>query len=166
MRFSKPRARIHYAEQVVVSTYNGKPTLMIRIGNGRPNILNDMKPRITALVKETTLENHSFRKSHDLKLVQTWYAIFALTLTIMHVIDETSPLYGMDRQAMIEGEVRLFLSLEARDPALSSLVHDLHPYEAEKIFFGMRYAETIRRDPEGRAYVDHDLLGVIEPDSI
>ena len=35
IRFSKPKAKIVYAERPVVANHNGVPTLMIRIANGR-----------------------------------------------------------------------------------------------------------------------------------
>ena len=35
VRFSRPRSNVLYADQVVITPYNGLPTLMVRIGNGR-----------------------------------------------------------------------------------------------------------------------------------
>src|SRR6202045_3732461 len=45
--------------------------------------------------------------------------LFALTWTVMHVIDEKSPLAGYDAERLEEGDARLLLSIEARDHAIA-----------------------------------------------
>ncbi len=56
VRFSRPRARIAYAPQAVVCTFNGRPTLMIRIGNRRQQILTEATARLSVLLSEWTAE--------------------------------------------------------------------------------------------------------------
>jgi inward rectifier potassium channel len=42
VRFSRPRAKLIFAANPVVAMHNGKPTLMVRIGNGRVGVLTDV----------------------------------------------------------------------------------------------------------------------------
>src|ERR1700733_8782889 len=42
VRFSRPRSNVLYADQVVITPYNGLPTLMVRIGNGRMSPLTNL----------------------------------------------------------------------------------------------------------------------------
>ena len=109
VRFSKPRPRILFADQAVVTSHNCSPTLMVRIANGRMTLL------------EESAEGHSLRRLHDLALANTRLSLFALTWTVMHVIDEKSPLAGYDAEQLEEGDARLFLSIEARDHAIGAL---------------------------------------------
>jgi inward rectifier potassium channel len=166
VRFSKPQAKILYADEIVVTPYNGLPTLMVRIANGRTSLLTDLNVTLSALIRERSSEGHSMRRVNDLVLVRSKIPMFALTMTLMHRIDETSPLYGHTSQSLLDGDVRLFLSVEARDVAISSTVHDLKGYRAHHVRFGMRYADTVTVDAEGRTMADLTRLSMIEPDGL
>ena len=164
IRFSKPKAKIVYADRPVVANHNGVPTLMIRIANGRTHMLTDASVRLTALVTETTPEGQLFRRMQNLELALARFPLFALTWTLMHKIDDKSPLHGRSEEAMQRDGVRLMLSFEARDPALSVQVHDLKSYPAEAIAFGMRYSDAVSWDDQGRTSADIRRVSLIEPD--
>ena len=164
VRFSKPRAKILYAEQPAVSLHDGVPTLMIRFANGRMNVLSDASIRLSALVRTVSVEGHVFRRAVDLNLTNSRLAIFAMTVTAMHVIDEQSPLHGLTPEQMIEDNIRLFLTVEVHDPALGVSVRDLQYYRADQIAFGMRYADAISRDDQGRTLADLRRISLLEPD--
>ena len=164
IRFSKPKAKIVYAERPVVANHNGVPTLMIRIANGRTHALADASVRLNALMLELTPEGQDFRRMHSLELSLTHFPLFALMWTLMHKIDAKSPLHGQSADALIRDGVRLLLSFEARDPALSVQVHDLMSYPAETIAFGMRYSDAVSWDERGRTTADIRRVSMIEPD--
>lgn len=164
VRFSKPRAKILYAEQPVVALHDGQPTLMIRFANGRMNVLSDAAIRLSALVRSVSTEGHVFRRAVDLNLTNSRLAIFAMTVTVMHVLDEQSPLSGLTAEQMSADGMRLFLTVEAHDPALGVSVRDLQYYRADQIAFGMRYADAISRDDQGRTLADLRRISLLEPD--
>jgi inward rectifier potassium channel len=166
VRFSKPRAKILYAENVVITPYNGLPTLMVRIGNGRMSILTDLNVRLSALIRERSSEGHNLRRVNDLHLVRSNVPMFALMMTLMHPIDERSPLYGHTSQSLLDGDVRLFLSVQAQDSAINSTVHDLKDYRAHHVKFGMKYADAVTVNAEGRTMADLTLISVLEPDGV
>jgi inward rectifier potassium channel len=164
VRFSRPRAKILFADHTVITPYNGMPTLMVRIANGRMTMLTDLKVRLSALIREHSSEGHSMRRVTDLVLERSNIPMFALTMTMMHRIDENSPLYGHTAQSLLDGDVRLFLAVEARDTAINSTVHDLKYYGADNVRFGMRYADAVTVDPNGRTMADLTLISVMEED--
>ena len=164
VRFSKPRAKILYADRPVVAMHDGRPTLMLRFANGRMNVLSDATIRLSALVRTVSSEGHVFRRGVDLHLTSSRMAIFAMTATSMHVLDEHSPLFGLTSEQMIADDVRLFLTVEVHDPALGVSVRDLQYYRAEQIAFGMRYADAISRDDQGRTLADLRRISLLEPD--
>jgi inward rectifier potassium channel len=164
VRFSRPKAKILFADNAVITPYNGMPTLMLRIGNGRMSMLTDLKVKVSALIRESSAEGFNIRRVNDLALMRSSVPMFAFTVTMMHCIDEDSPLYGHTAQSLLEGDVRLFLSVEARDPAISSTVHDIRNYKAHEVRFGMKYADTVMVDAQGRTMADLTKISVIEPD--
>jgi inward rectifier potassium channel len=164
VRFSKPKARFLFADSAVVARHNGKPTLMIRIANGRPNMLTHATAKLGILQAETSLEGQFFRGVHDLKLLRTEIPVFPLTWTLMHVIDASSPLAKLGPKELEAQDARLFLSVEARDTALGVLVHDIRDYRHGDIAFGMRYAEAVSRNEAGLTTADLSRLSLMEPE--
>lgn len=163
VRFSRPKAKVIYADRAVITPYNGTPTLMIRIGNGRPGPLADATARLTALLREETSEGQSFRHTHDLRLRTTRLPVFALTWTIMHPIDDQSPLRGIDPAWIAERNLVLFLNFEARDPSLAASVHDTRQYGGADILCNRRYADAVITDAEGRTFADLGRISALEP---
>jgi inward rectifier potassium channel len=164
IRFSKPKAKILYADHPVVTHHNGHPTLMLRIANGRTHMLADARARLHVLMDERSPEGHRFRRLHTLPLAREDFPLFALTWTLMHRIDATSPLCGLGPEGLAGSDVRMFVSVEARDPALAAQVHDLKTYPGASVLFGMRYADAVGPDEQGRTVADVRKISLMEPD--
>ncbi len=164
VRFSRPRARLIFASNPVVAMHNGKPTLMLRVGNGRLAVLLDAVAKVNVLLSTTSSEGKSFRRAQRLRLERSHLPAFPLTWTLMHVLDEQSPLHGYDTARAIAAPVQLFVTIEARDPTLAALVHDIRNYALEDIRFGMRYADAVTIAEDGTLVADLTKIGALEPD--
>ncbi len=162
VRFSKPQARFLFADKLVVTSHNGKPTLMLRIANGRMNMLTHASAKLGVLLAEVTHEGQLFRGVHDLKLMRHEIPIFPLTWTLMHVIDASSPLHGSGPKELETMDARFYLSVEARDTALGARVQDIHDYQHTLVVFGMRYADAVSRDETGQTTADLSRLSLLE----
>jgi inward rectifier potassium channel len=164
VRFSRPRAKLVFASNPVVAMHNGKPTLMLRVGNGRLGVLLDAVAKLNVLLSATSSEGNRFRRAQELRLERAHLPAFPLTWTLMHVLDEQSPLHGYDRARVITAHAQLFVTLEARDPTLAAVVHDIRNYAAEDIRFGMRYADAVTMAEDGTPVADLARIGALEPD--
>jgi inward rectifier potassium channel len=164
VRFSRPRAKVLYADHAVITPYNGLPTLMIRIGNGRMSLLTNLNVRVSALIGENSREGHQMRRVNDLMLARSNVPMFALTMTMMHCIDDASPLYGHTARSLTDGHVRLFVSVSAQDAAINATVNDIKTYMAQHVRFGMKYADAVTVDPDGRTMADLTRISMLEPD--
>jgi len=82
----------------------------------------------------------------------------------MHVLDERSPLHGYDATRAIAANAQVFVTIEARDPMLSTTVHDLRNYSAREIRFGMRYSDALTTATNGAPVLDLTKIGALEPD--
>lgn len=166
VRFSRPQAKIVYADNLVVTPFNGCRTLMIRIGNGRTNILSDANVRLSVLMREVTHEGQTFRRVYELDLLRSHNPVFALNMTLMHPINGKSPLNGLSNAALATSDIRFFLSFQARDPALGAMVHDLRAYSADAIRPGHHYADMVTVDADGRTLGDLRRINMLEPDDL
>jgi inward rectifier potassium channel len=154
VRFSKPRPKILFADQAVVTSHNCSPTLMVRIANGRMTLLTNATVRLGVVLLEESAEGH--RHLHDLILSNASLSLFPLTWTVMHEIDDNSPLADYDAER--------FKEHEARDHALGAAIHDMRIYTAGEVLFGMHYAEAVTVDDQLRPVADLTRLSLVVPD--
>lgn len=166
IRFSRPRPKILYADQAVVTSHNGAPTLMLRIANGRLTLLTHASVRLGVLLYQKDAEGRSFRHLHELKLLIASRPFFPLTWTLMHRIDASSPLFGYDAERLAQSDAQVFMTIEVRDHALSAFVYDLHIYSHADVLFGMHYADAVTVDDQRRSVADLDRLSLVEPDRV
>ena len=164
VRFSRPRAKLVFASNPVVAMHNGKPTLMLRVGNGRLAVLLDAVAKLNVLLSATSSEGKHFRRVQELRLERAHLPAFPLTWTLMHVLDERSPLHGYDTARAIAARAQLFVTLEARDPTLAAVVHDIRNYAPEDIRFGMRYVDAVFMAEDDTPVADLTKIGALEPD--
>src|SRR5216683_254160 len=108
-RFSRPNARLLFAENPVISDHEGKPTLMIRFVNERHNIIGNAAAKLWLIRNEVSLEGTPFRRFYELPLLRNEHPALALSWTLYHVLDEQSPLYGLDADDFNGQEVSLMV---------------------------------------------------------
>lgn len=100
-----------FARNVVVRPLNGRMTLMLRAANARQNVIAEARAKLRLLQDERTPEGYSLYKIHDLALVRSEHPIFLLGWNLMHVIDETSPLYNATAESLAAGDALLLLTI-------------------------------------------------------
>ncbi len=154
VRFSRPKARMIYSDTLVITPHNGVPTLMLRVAHGRSGTLTNMAVAIDALMPRYTSEGATYRQLVSLKLTRATMPMVGLIMTVMHVIDETSPLAGYDAAKLTADEIRFVLSVEARDPTLAAVVHDLKTYLAADVRFGVTFGDAVTQGEDGVLIVD------------
>lgn len=164
IRFSKARAKIIFANQAVVATHNGAPTLMVRLANGRFTELFSASAQIGVLLHEVTDEGYSLSQVHELRLTRSTIPIFPLTWTLMHTIDDASPLKAVDLSALGGEDARLFVTVQAFDGALGAQVQAAKHYDRAHVVVGMRYGEATTRDAAGGFTADLSRISSLEPE--
>jgi inward rectifier potassium channel len=120
VRFSRPLAKLIFAANPVIAMHHDTPTLMVRVGNGRTAVLTDAMARLNVLVSEIDADGGVFHRAQKLRLERAHLPIFPLFWTLMHVLDEHSPLYGYDAARAVEADAQVFVTIEAHDLTLST----------------------------------------------
>jgi inward rectifier potassium channel len=166
VRFSKPRPNILFADHAVITQHNGIPTLMIRVANGRRTAMAGAAAELAVLKPTVSSEGRGFRQVHELKLIRNTLPLFMLTWIVMHVIDEDSPLYGLDLETLSSTDLRIALTIQARDHTAGEDMFDLRFYNAHQILPGMAYQDAISFDEQGRPNADLSKISHIERDAV
>ena len=164
VRFSRPRAKFIFAANPGVAMHKGEPTLMVRIGNGRATGLADARAQLNVLLNETAEDGNVLHRVQELRLERAHIPIFPLFWTLMHVLDERSPLHGYDAARAIKASAQVFVLLEAHDPTVATTVHEIRNYAAQDIRFGMRYQDAVTTAADGTPVLDLTKIGALEPD--
>ena len=163
-KFSRATARVAFTSNAVITQHDGKPTFMFRLGNRRSNTIVDAHIRVTIALLMITAEGEKFYKQHDMPLVRERIGGMRRGWTAMHVIDEASPLHGLDSEALAKAEAEVEVSLIGLDDVLMQTVHTLHHYDDKKIRFGYRFEQTLATLPNGDLVFDLRNFDVIVPD--
>ena len=160
-RFSRPTARVLFSEVAVVTVHEGAPTLMFRAANQRRDQILEAQVSVSLLRDEQSAEGYPMRRFHDLALVRARTPMFLLTWTVMHRIDEKSPLFGATAQSLAAENVELVVTLIGLDASLSQTVHARYSYLADEIMWNRRFADILSFGTDGSRVVDyrrfHDL---------
>jgi inward rectifier potassium channel len=154
-RFSRPNARLLFAQNPVISTHDGKLTLMTRLANERHNIIGNATAKLWLLRNMTTIEGGSFRRFSELPLVRNEHPALALSWTLYHVLDENSPLYGLTADEMEAAAVSLVVVVSGYDVVAAQTVHARQSYDFSDIRFGHRYADILGVQEDGRLKIDY-----------
>jgi len=163
-RFSRPTARVLFSDIAVITTFNGNRTLMIRAGNERNNLILEASVRFTLVRKERTKEGETFYRVYDLKLDRERSSAFAMSWTIMHKIDETSPLFGKSPADLEIEEALLHVAISGQDETLNDTVHARQTYDPENIIFDSHFADILFERESGKWSVDFTKFHDVKPD--
>jgi inward rectifier potassium channel len=161
-RFSRPTARVMFSKVAVITNFDNQPTLMFRAANRRTNLILEAKMRCYLFRDEITLEGKSMRRIYDLKLVRSQTPNFMLTWTVMHQINEDSPMYGMTLEELKRTNCILTIILSGIDETVSQMVHARYVYSAKDILADKQFADVIFHSDDGNRYIDYNFFHDVE----
>jgi len=125
-KFARATARVGFTQHAVITNHDGKPTLMFRVSNLRSNVIVEAHLRVNASFRHITLEGETFYRLLDLPLARDRMTGMRRGWTVMHVIDEASPLYRKTADDLANDELELEISLLGFDNVTMQTVHALH----------------------------------------
>jgi len=162
-RFARPTARVLFSEVAVIRAWAGAPALMFRMANARASQIVEARIVVMLVRTERTAEGDEVRRLTDLRLVRAQHALFALTWTAIHPIDEASPLRGEDARSLAAKEAVLVVSFSGFDENLASTVHARHAYRMDQVLWNRRFADVLVRGPRGERIIDYRRFHDVEP---
>lgn len=161
-RFSRPRAKIMFTRYAIVRQLEGRTTLMVRAANARQNVIAEASAKLRLMRRETMPEGYTLRRIHDLKLIRDQHPIFLLGWNLMHVIDETSPLYGETAESLVRQSASLLIMIEGSDESTSQTMQARHSWEARDIRWDHRYVDLIT-EVDGVSHIDYSRFHDVVP---
>lgn len=152
-RLARPAAEILFSDRALIAPYGDGQAFEFRIVNGRQSQLLEVEARVmfTHVAGEGSDRDRFF---HELELARRKVSFFPLHWTIVHPIDDTSPLRGMTPERLAEVDAEFLVLIRAIDEAFSEVVHGRTSYRAEEIVWGARFTDIFERSGSGVQGVD------------
>ncbi len=162
-KFSQPTARVEFSNVATISNHNGTPTLMLRAANQRRNQITQAEIRMYLMRDEISSEGEYMRRMYFLRPLRDQTPRFTLSWTIMHQIDESSPLWGNSAESLAQTKAMVIVSLSGIDETVAQPIHAPYSYAANDILWEHRFAEIFHQTPEGHHFIDFDRFHDAEP---
>jgi inward rectifier potassium channel len=154
VRFSQTRARLVFSAKVTVGHIDGLPTLMLRVGNERRGNIVDAQFRLTLTRTTKTAEGMTLYRFEELPLVRTRAPALSRSWSVMHVLNEGSPLHGYDADKLAAADAELQLEVVGIDDTSLQPVHARHTWFAGSVVWNARLADVLSETPEGDMILD------------
>lgn len=171
-RFSRPNAKIIYSKNILVAPYlDNQRGLMFRLANKRRNVLLELEIEIIFSFNDH-VDGKTIRRFYQLEVERKFVSLLSLNWTVVHPLDENSPIKDMKQEDMIREEAGFAVLLRAFDDTFSQTVHSRTFYTAEDMKWGAKFKPVFDRDPDGRIVLDlskisdHELVELPVMDSI
>jgi inward rectifier potassium channel len=156
-RFARPAAKVRFSKNALIAPYNDIRGFMFRMVNLRSNQLMDVEVQlvITWLEYEQAKTLRRFRR---LELERNKVAMFPLNWTVVHPIDETSPLYQKSKEELIKMDVEFIISMKGYDDTFAQNVKDHYSYKYEEMVIGAKFNPMYHVNEEGLTVLEVDKI--------
>lgn len=164
-KFSRPVSQIVFSNNILISQFDGHKTLMFRLANLRSNKISEASIGAVVLKALTTKEGEKLRKQFDLKLIRQKSLFFSLTWTIMHIIDEESPLYGYDQEKLASEGIEVAASIMGYDSTFMQTITASHHYKFDAFKFDRYFVDLFTRDEKNNLWIDFSKIHRLKDDN-
>lgn len=160
-RFSRPTARIRFSKNALISPYEEDKGLMFRIANKRRSEIIELSATVMMISMDKKGEGYS-RNFDRLELEVDSIKFLPLNWTIVHPIDEKSPLYGKSLSFFEEHDVEFLVLVQAYDDTFNQTVYSRYSYKWEEMVWGAKFIKPFHVDEEGIVVMDLTKLDDFE----
>jgi inward rectifier potassium channel len=162
-RFSRPNAQLVFSNRMVVSPYRDGHSLQFRMANRRNNVLTDVLVDMMLMTVEQDAEGQLRRNFVELKLERKKIFFLALTWTVVHPIDESSPLNGMKAADLERLQAEVLILIRGYDDSFTQVVNTRYSYRWEEVEWSSRFAPAFDVSPAGHLVLDLDRISATSP---
>jgi len=140
-RFSRPTAKIVFSRHAVVAPYRDITALEFRVANARSNELIEVAAKVM-FSRFEDVGGARTRRFYPLALERDNVVFLPLTWTVVHPIDETSPLHGETAESLRNSQAEFLVLLKAFDEIFSTIVQTRTSYTTDEVVWGARFANA------------------------
>lgn len=154
-RFSKPKSYLAFSDHALVSPFRGKTGLMFRFVSYIDNhVLSNVDIKVTiGLQLQDNGSDKPEYKFFDLHLERDRVDSLPMNWTVVHPIDENSPLMNFSYEDMKTADVELYVLIRAFDDVYSNIVLQRTSYTFNEIIFNRKFIPMYRESEDGKTTI-------------
>jgi len=138
-RFSKPVSKIIFSKNALFSPYRDGKGFMFRLSNAKNNLLVEVQIQVLLSMK---IQEHDreIRKFYQLDLERTKINMLALSWTVVHPIDNKSPIQNFTEENLKESDPEFLVFVNAINDTNSQLIHARTSYKYQDVVWGAKFS--------------------------
>ncbi|TKK68608.1 transporter [Ilyomonas limi] len=152
-RFAKPRAYVVFSEHAVIAPFHDKLGLMFRVApykNG--HILTDVQIRVT-MAMQIEEDGKLTARFYTLTLERNRVDSLMMNWTVVHPLDEDSPLYGYTPDDMKNADVEIYVLLRGFDEVYANTVQRRTSYTFDEIVHNAKFLPMYHESEDGKTTI-------------
>lgn len=148
-RFSRPKDSLLYSKHILIAPYRNITGLMFRVANKKQFELIENEAKVVMTTKNPETNKREF---YNLNLEIDRINFLALSWTIVHPIDDKSPLFGLTLDELNKRDIEIIILIKGVNDTFSSSVYSRHSYKAHQFKEKARFI-PLKQDVDGRGKV-------------
>ncbi|CAL2091307.1 ion channel [Tenacibaculum sp. 190524A05c] len=162
-RFSKPKAAIRFSSNLILRDFNEHRALMFRLMNSRKTLMIEPEVSVTLSMNEEDETGQYKRSFYVLNLERKKITYLPTIWTIVHPIDDKSPLYNLSNEEIEKLNAGLYILVQYHEESFGQKVYQTSSYKFTQVVSNVKYTQSSSIDEEGYTVLDHDKLSEVEP---
>lgn len=161
-RFSRPKAKIVFSENMLIAPYSSGRGLMFRMGNASKSELVEAEVQMMIALNQRDEMGNVLRNYYPLALEINKIAFFNMSWTLVHALDERSPINGFSEQELAEANTEVMVLVKAVEETNQQTVHARRSYTTDDFVWNARFGPVIARNRKGQPQVLLRQIGSFE----
>lgn len=161
-RFTRPKAYLMFSDNGLITPHKNTRAFMCRIATYKNNHLTDVEAQLTVAL-QVTENNVKMTRFYPMKLEISKVNSLALSWTLVHLINDDSPLFQMNYEEMKEANVEILIFIKGFDDHFSNIVQQRTSYTYNDIIYGGRFLPMFKSAENGAATIlELDKINLFE----
>lgn len=155
-RFSRPEADLLYSENILIAPYKEMTALMFRIANKKQYELIESEVSVNMSMTNPETNRRDF---FNLKLELNRINFFPLSWTLVHAIDDQSPVYGLTLKDLEQRDAEVIILFKAVNDTFSQTVHSRHSYKWYEIVSDAKF-KPLKQDADKKGRISISVTDI------
>jgi inward rectifier potassium channel len=152
-RFAKPKSHIAFSDYALIAPYQDKTALMFRIASYKDNHnLTDAEIKVNIAMQVQENDKISY-KFYELQLERNKVDTLMMNWTVVHPIDENSPLLGLAPEDYKSSDVEIYVQVKGFDDVYSTIVIQRTSYIYDEIKFNAKFVTMYHESEDGKTTI-------------
>ncbi len=161
-RFSKAKAALKFSDNLIIRDFKEEKALMFRLMNSRKTVMIEPEIKVTLSISEQDKYGEYQRNYFSIKLEREKIMYLPTIWTLVHEIDESSPLYKYSNEEIKDLDAELYILVQYHEETYSQKVYQVISYDFSNVDFDVKYAPSYSFNDEGYTVLDHEKLSKVE----